>query len=286
LLVTRDQALAAGVSREAIRRYLRSRAWEAMHRCVYRLETARPATPEQAMLAVCLSLPGGVVSHLSAAWLWSLEDTWPGMVDVIAGRPGLRREGAVIHWARDRLGLAVSRRRGIPVTNPLRTLLDVARMVPPDQLAGITERAVAKGLVSGEGILAELERKGRSGVVGGAALRSVLSELGVPGVPASQLERRLLQIIRSFGLPVPVRELRVGGRHQYRADVAWLQARLLVEVDGFATHGTPEALQADLARQNELVRQGWRVLRYTWADLRDRPGQVAAEIAAVLMAAA
>jgi len=134
--------------------------------------------------------------------------------------------------------------------------------------------------------LAELERRGRSGVSGTAALRSVLSDLGVPGVPASQLERRLLQIIRSQGLPEPVRELGVGERHQYRADVAWPAGRLLVEVDGFATHGTPQALQADLARQNELIRQGWRVLRYTWADLWDRPTHVAAQITAVMASAA
>jgi hypothetical protein len=54
-------------------------------------------------------------------------------------------------------------------------------------------------------------------------------------------------------------------------------ARTAVEVDGLSAHGTREALDRDLARQNLLIRHGYLVLRYTRTHLR-RPAKVAAEI--------
>ena len=61
---------------------------------------------------------------------------------------------------------------------------------------------------------------------------------------------------------------RSSGRWLARADLAWPSRRLLVELDGYNTHGTPIALQKDLRRQNNLVAAGWTVLRFTWNDRR------------------
>jgi very-short-patch-repair endonuclease len=62
--------------------------------------------------------------------------------------------------------------------------------------------------------------------------------------------------------------------------------RRFVECDGWETHGTPQALTADLERQNALVLAGWVPLRFSWRTVKDRPGLVATQITAALRAAA
>jgi very-short-patch-repair endonuclease len=76
-------------------------------------------------------------------------------------------------------------------------------------------------------------------------------------------------------VPRPVRQHPVGGT-PYRLDYAWPDRLLAVEVDGYGPHSSREAFQSDRARQNALVLAGWTVLRFTWADVRDRPAAVAA----------
>jgi len=65
-------------------------------------------------------------------------------------------------------------------------------------------------------------------------------------------------------------------------DFAWLEQRVWLECDGWATHGTPSALDMDLDRQNELVLLGWRPVRFAWARLRDEPEREARQIRAAL----
>ena len=62
--------------------------------------------------------------------------------------------------------------------------------------------------------------------------------------------------------------------------------KIAIEIDGFAYHSDRARYQQDRNRQNLLVLDGWTVLRFTWEDITDRPGQVLAAILAVLDAAA
>ena len=59
------------------------------------------------------------------------------------------------------------------------------------------------------------------------------------------------------------------------------QARLVIELDGWAFHTSPDRFQRDRRRQNRLVAAGWTVLRFTWRDLTERPGYVIATIRAM-----
>lgn len=61
------------------------------------------------------------------------------------------------------------------------------------------------------------------------------------------------------------------------------RARLIVEVDGWAWHHTPERFQRDRSRQNGLILAGWRVLRFTWADLIERPEEVVQVVSAAIV---
>lgn len=65
-------------------------------------------------------------------------------------------------------------------------------------------------------------------------------------------------------------------------DVAYLEFRLVIELDGFGSHGTREAFQSDRERDRKLVAAGWRIVRFTWADIQERPERAVAELRALL----
>jgi very-short-patch-repair endonuclease len=49
------------------------------------------------------------------------------------------------------------------------------------------------------------------------------------------------------------------------------QRRIAIEVDGMAYHVGAERFCRDRSRPEDLVGLGWTVLRFTWADLAQRP---------------
>lgn len=100
----------------------------------------------------------------------------------------------------------------------------------------------------------------------------------------SELEESFLALWKQFGNGVmPEREYRFLPPRRFRADFAWPEAKLIVELDGYRSHVTKHGKQRDCERDRLSVLNGWRVLRYTGADLRLRPVQCCEEIAKALM---
>ena len=97
-----------------------------------------------------------------------------------------------------------------------------------------------------------------------------------PKAESPQETRVRLRLLRSR-LPHPVTQFEVYDRSRWvaRVDFANPDSRLAIEVDGYELRASPAAMQADLDRQNALVREGWTVLRFTWADVVRRPARVA-----------
>ena len=89
----------------------------------------------------------------------------------------------------------------------------------------------------------------------------------------------MLKLIRIAGLPEPLVNHPVG---PYVIDFAWLDHRVLVETDGWATHGYRAAFERDRARDANLATLGYVVLRFTWRQLTGEPMRVAATLAAAL----
>jgi very-short-patch-repair endonuclease len=150
----------------------------------------------------------------------------------------------------------------MPVTTVSRTLLDLGAVVP----FHILERSLEWGLRHGHTSLAGLEELVtlRSGV---GVRRLVVALAARPhGAPPteSDAETLFVQLARRAGFPDPVRQhrLRLRGR-LVRLDFAWPALRLAVEIDGARVHG-PNALPADLRRQNRILLDGWFILRYPW----------------------
>ncbi len=95
--------------------------------------------------------------------------------------------------------------------------------------------------------------------------------------PASELERRLLRALADHGLPAPEREIDVGDRDGWvgRVELRYPDCGLLIEADSRLHHSSLLDHEADRARDNRLMAAGYRVLRFTWTDVVERPAWVA-----------
>ena len=274
------EAMALGASPADIRSLLRRGEWIRICNGVYQ-DAAAPPTPYQPLRAGFVALRGrGVAGGRSALWLWTLHATPPERPEFwVDYRVGNRPSGVwTVHRTRDFDAIRSVNRETILVTNPLRTLVDFAAHAAPAELTAAVDVAVAKRLVSPDGLDAEIERlacRGRSGV---AALRRHLRQRGYIGAPAaSVLEAKRHRIIVGAGLPLPEIEVRVeGGR--YRLDVAWWPIRFAVEADGYAWHFSPEHTGRDNARRQALTAAGWSLLVYTWIEIVHEPARVGREI--------
>lgn len=282
-LVTRRQALTAGVGAGAIRDRLRRGALHPEHRGVYLVghPVRPPLAREHAAVLACG--PRVLVAGRSSAALWRLPV--PGdlgdLVEVLAVGRQVRSRPRIEVRRTERLAAADVRRiEGIPVTSPARTIVDLAGRVTPDALERLVHEAQVLRLASPHAATAALERAGA--VAGGLALRAVL-ETGTRGVTRSEAESALRRLVSSAGLPRPVLNARLG---KYVVDALWAEARLVVEVDGFRFHGTRRAFERDRRRDVDLQAAGYRVVRLTWRQLQREPVAVAARLATLLATSA
>ena len=81
------------------------------------------------------------------------------------------------------------------------------------------------------------------------------------------LELQALAQIRSAGLPEPEREYRFDPARRWRADFAWPDSKILLEVEGGTwirgRHTRGKGFERDCEKYNAAAAQGWRVFRFT-----------------------
>lgn len=232
------------------------------------------------LVAACLTT-GGLVgaSHRAALWLWQLTDDTPPIEVTVATTRHPRPADVVIHRSRDLTSAHLTVRRGVPVTKPARTLVDVGCVVPRSVLVTALERALHRRLVTVASLRAILEEVGGRGRNGAGVLRQTLDQRALGDArPESMLEplmARLCARNNIAGVQYQA-ELVLDGR-RIRPDFLLPSAKLVIEVDGLGVHGTRIALDHDLERQNLLASHGYQVLRYTSTHLRS-PDRTASEI--------
>lgn len=286
-VVTRTQAIESGLTASQIKERLRNQSWLKLHPGVYGAATA-PHTPERALLAATLAAgPDAAASHLSAAWMLGIVGPPPPRpVITIPYRRSIELSNVVIHRSRDIDFSRVLTRRGIPYTDPLRILTDLAGELVSDQLIPVVDHALASRLVTTQGLEAEIRRRSRPGRKGPARLNRVLASRGLIGGPEpSVLEAMALRLFRQWNIPVLDRERFIYADGRYRIDFM-IGSHLVVEVDGFAYHWTPDAKAYDDGRRNRLRAAGLTVLVYDWRSIKFEAARVAREIGHALASAA
>jgi len=160
-------------------------------------------------------------------------------------------------------------KENVPCTSVSRTIVDLAAVVTPRALDRALEQSMVLGLYDHEALMGALARA--SGRRGSGMLRQSLAKLTEPSGTRSELERRILELIRDSGLSQPLANIRIAG---YEVDLTWLDQRVIVEADGSRHHGTPQAFERDRQRDLELTLAGWHVIRITWRQLVERPEQI------------
>jgi hypothetical protein len=251
-----------------------------LHRGVYAVGHRALTRHGRWMAAVLAGDPGAVLRRRSAAALWGIREGDPARVEIAA--PGDHRRPGI---AAQRIELPDDERdehEGIRVTTPARTLLDLAAVLDEHQLARACERAEALRLGSPTSLAELLDRYPRR--PGTPNLRRLIEEHRiVPTTTANDLERRFLTFLDANELPRPLVNESIDPHTT--PDFRWTDHRLIVELDGFETHGTRAAFERDRARDRQLMAQGWRVARITKRQLDSDPDQLAAELGAMLRSA-
>lgn len=119
---------------------------------------------------------------------------------------------------------------------------------------------------------------------GSAALRALFRDrTAVRGITRRELERRFKAVLDGTDLPRPRRNAHVSVRGRFfEVDCLWAEQRLIVELDGWESHGTDLAFEKDRERDRLLLVEGWRVTRVTWRQLRDDAPAVIADLRRLL----
>lgn len=277
-LITTEQLHFLGLGKEAAALRVRRGALSRVHRGVYLVGPA-PITDASRLAAAVLACgPPAVISHRGAAFIWGLLPLDPHLVDITLvgirrpGRPGIR-----IHHAKSLNRLDLRRRELIPVTSPSLTLLAIAESEDGNVLEQALNSARQMKLVR-RGDL-HLLRKRTPGRQGWGPLGGLLARDDSDDFSRSKVEAALLRLIRRASLPAPRRNVRI---HGHELDFFWPGLRLNVEVDGYEWHSARHRLNSDRDRDTHLASCGIQVVRFTRDQVRFRPEQVLARLAAAL----
>jgi very-short-patch-repair endonuclease len=271
-VVARRQLIDLGFHPDAIKHRIRKGRLHPLWRGVY--VVGRPeVTKRGKWMAATLSCgPKALLSHRSAGELWGLlrsprETGRVGQIDVVVPHDVFRRRAGVrVHQRAD---LGSEHRRdvaGIPVTDPVSTLVDLASCTRRWEVERAINDADRLDLVNPETLRAELAwLPPRPGMT---ALRGLL---GDGAFTDTGLERRFLSLARSAGLPRPETQALVNG---YRVDFYWPDLRLVVEADGWRYHRTAVAQTTDYRRDQAHTTSGLTTLRFSEEQVRHKPQEV------------
>ncbi len=269
-MISRAQAVAAGMSRHQVDRLVAARRWLPIHPGVY-LVADRQLTEEGRVWAAALwAGDGATVGGLSAAWWHRLWLQPLSIVEVTAPRSSGKRRARGIRVRRRTLA-AVDRAvvNGLQVTDVPLTVLEAAVQLG-DRGSQLVDHALQRRVSFDALRQAHSRNLGGRGSAAAAALLAAAADRA-----ASAAERKAIALLRAAGLAGWRQHYRLCG---YEVDLAFPDEQVAIEVDGWAWHQDAERFRRDRQRQNAVVLAGWTVLRFTWHDLTQRPDEVIAEI--------
>lgn len=280
-VVARAQLLSLGVGREAIKVRLRTGRLHRLHRGVYAVGHRALSREAIWMAAVLFCGPRAVLSCRSAAALWGLR-SYSGAIEVTApsktrSRGDVRRHFAVLPADE------MTERDGIPVTTVPRTIFDLSAMEPVNRVEQALRQQERLRHYDALSLAQLLDRYPRHR--GNRAARECLRRLrDLPGgTTREELEARFLVFLERNGFPRPRLNAWISvGSHRYQVDCLWPAQKVIVELDGYETHGTRHAFESDRDRDRRLIAAGYRGPRITWRQLHEIPEEVATDLRALL----
>jgi very-short-patch-repair endonuclease len=276
-LITASQAARCGLTERSLQRRAREQGWRRVTPRVFLAAGHRFTDRARVRAAGLWAGNRGVISGPAAAWWHGMLTVLPARIEVTVPRClGLRGCPGVRVRRRDLPAADKGISNGIGCTAAPLTVLETAIAVPDG--SAFLDRALQKHIRFEDLYQAYCRNMGARG---GARVAALL--VGAADRADSAAERLLISLLRDSGLTGWERGLPF---ERWIIDVAFPEARLAIEVDGWAWHTDVDRFRADRRKGNALVRGGWQVLRFTWHDLTNRPAHVVLEIRSALLAAA
>jgi very-short-patch-repair endonuclease len=280
-VVSSDQLVTLGIPPSYGHVQERSRRWQRVHPGVWADHTG--PLPWRARCAAALAAlgPEAALDDESAMRCWARGERdrqrfAEAPIRVVVPWSGSRRTlaGVVVRRSRPLTGRSTLVRDGLRVVRYERAVVTFAARRPAVARAALTE-SVQTGLTVATRLVGAILTLGP--VRGRRRLLAVVAD--ITGGTRSELEAAFLQLVRTAGLPVPTRqhELALDGRRLW-VDCCYVDARLVIELDGRAYPLLAEDWEHDLDRQNAIVLDGWRVLRFTARMIREQPDRVVAQL--------
>ena len=259
---TRESLLHSGLSRRAL---------SSFHRVLAQIYSDTEPSYLDRCTALTLWKPTAVLSHASAAWMWGLTEE-PALVEATVPL-GTQVRGP--QWVRlhRRTVTKQARTNGLPVVPIEHCLIEVATTMKRPDLEALFDAAIGQRVNWRAVAQMCAESSGRHGI---AAVREQLRTC-CPKT-RSEPERAVARALtaRNFRLEI---NTKIG---RYYGDLVCRRAKVIVEIDGRKFHIEPEPFNNDRKRQNALIADGWRILRYSAATAMAYLDEVVDEIISVV----
>jgi REase_MTES_1575 len=221
----------------------------------------------------------GVLSHRTSAALQSLVEGTPYPIEVsTTGYLRSPQEDIQIRRVVDLSSRDLRWFDGMRITNPTRTLIDLAGVLDRQRLDHAIDEARRRRVTAERPLRETLERLGRRGRRGASVIANILEQgefnLSVPGSP---FERRLLHFLSAHLFPAPERQYEIlddRGDLVARVDFAYPSLKIAIECDGKKHHFGIRDWENDVERRSKLAALGWRVIHISWDMLVNRSDEL------------
>jgi hypothetical protein len=274
--VTRAQLTALGMAEGAIEHRVATGWLLRVYHGVYAVGHLPTNPRDRARAALLAAGPRSALSGRSAAALWELYRRWPSPVEMTS--PLQRRiRGLKMQRCATLLNRDIKVNAGITVTSPARTLLDIAPFTPSKSLHRFHNELRMRRLLNNELLIDVALRNARH--------RGANHLLKLAGASKGEAKRSPFEVdwaefAGRYELPPYVMNEEVAGK---TVDVLFTPDRLIVELDGWGTHGTKHAFEEDRERDSSiLAATGIPTMRITYDGLHLRPREQVRRINAIL----
>lgn len=221
------------------------------------------------MGAVLACQPDAALSHRSAAALWGFAKEHPDYIDVsVRRRCKHRRPGLRVRGRPSLAPFETTTRRNIPLTQPVRTFLDLATVAGPKTIERAINEADKLDVIDADALRRALDDyPGQPGV---RLLRAILDKHTFR-LSDDELELLFRPSAAAAGLPTPLTKQRV---NEFEVDFFWPDLGLVVETDGWRYHRTPAAQTRDALRFQRHTASGLTPLRFSHYQVKYEPRHV------------
>jgi hypothetical protein len=281
--VSRKQLLSSGITSGMIGRMVRNGWLHREHDGVYAVGHLAPIELGQETAALLACREAAVLSHLTAAAQWKLSpplrDDAPVDVLVPPGQHGCRN-GICFHRTGTLRRQDIHFFKGLPITSPARTLLDIAELVSARELERALDEGLVNRIVRANQIRDVIARtRGRRAASLLTALLDSRTDRRSPA-PRPRSASSPWSAMPSFPCP------RSTSVSTATVDFLWREQAVVVEVDGYRYHSSRSAFERDSAKGAKLTAAGLHVMRVTWLQMDGTPFAVIARLSQALARAA